>query len=107
MPEISRRKLKVTLDGQNLIPISRITSRIETKMREGVIFELVRLRYRPSLPLFLTPGQHTVVVQAQIPNYRPGDRLGFTRVEHTFITPARHERDEPDSDDPDDCDLEF
>ena len=89
-PQLDWSELQFRLDGQDLKPLMETRSKFDTKMREGKIFERLRLKYRPSQAL--APGSHTIEVVAQTHGYRPQDNgLGLTRFQYTFVVPQPHD----------------
>lgn len=89
-PQLDWSELQFRLDGQDLKPMMETRSKFDTKMREGKIFERLRLKYRPSQAL--APGGHTIEVVAQTHGYRPQDNgLGLTRFQYTFVVPQPHD----------------
>lgn len=105
-PQLNWEKFAIRLDSQDLKKVASYKSQFDTKLREGHIFERLRVIYRPESAL--APGPHTLVIYAPVYGYR-GTGLGATRVEYRFVVPPPEQRGPGDKDDeqpePDDRDF--
>jgi hypothetical protein len=100
-PQVDMSKLALTLDGQDLRPGMAVASKIDRSIKQGDIFERLRISVRPSAPL--TRGSHTVSVMAQVNGYDHGGP-GVSRITWSFIVASDKDNDDDDKPDDDDDD---
>lgn len=96
-PQIDIPHLSFQLDGQELINRLHIGMKINKKLEEGKVFQILHLKYRPATPL--TPGTHTLSVFAPTNGYQQEPGTGTTTASWTFRVEGGDHDDDHESDD--------